>query len=245
MKRITISILGLILAFFSAPLLGEGEGKMFQVTPFSSFMEGGFDGYYSVGELSKEGNFGMGCYSQLDGLFLAYKGKFYQINSKGQVKGARKRWKVCYAQMTQFSPEYTFDLENTRNYKLTCDAIHENIKTQNLPVAIVIKGTFYYLKLHSFKTPKNQPENLEEALKEQGNYHYQEVEGYVIGFWTPDYWGNITAPGYQFFFLCKTLKKGGYIKDMHLKSGEVQVMPIQNMEFFLPDKPSFDQLNLK
>lgn len=244
MKRITISILGLILGLLSAPLLAQSEGKMFQVTPFSSFLKGGFDGYYSVENLAKEGDFGIGCYSQLDGLFLSYKGKFYHINSKGQIKGARRRWKVCYAQMTKFNPEYTFELENTRNYKLTCDAIDDEIKTRNLPFAILIKGTFYYLKLHSFKTPKRRPQTLEIALEEQANYHYEEVEGYMIGFWTPKYWENMTSPGYQFYFLCKTLKKGGYVKDMHLKKGEVQVMPIQNMEFFLPDKPSFDRLKL-
>ena len=89
---------------------------------------------------------------------------------------------------------------------------------KNLPHAILIKGTFSYLRLRSSKGEKKPYRSFSEASDDQGIYHFEEVEGHAIGFWSPKYFGTTTIDGYNFSFINDSLTRGGHVIDMHLKS---------------------------
>lgn len=240
-----ILLLGIISVFLTAPLFGgDTHSKMFQVAPFSSLMEGGYDSYYSIEDLSKEGDFGLGTFSNLDGEMVAYKGKYYHINQKGQVKEAKKNRGVPFAQVVQFEPDNIFDVKRIRNFKVMEEFLSDHIEMKNIPCAILIKGKFAYLKLSSLRPQKKPYCDLEAATEKQAIYHFEEVEGVAIGFWSPSYWGEMTGGGYRFNFISERLTRGGRILDMHLLEGKISIMPIQNIELYLPKKPSFQALEL-
>lgn len=225
-------------------LRADDPYKLFQVAPFSALEKGGFEGALSIEKLSKEGNFGIGTFSGLDGQMVAYKGKYYYINLKGQVKKANERRKVPFAQVVHFNPEISFKLEHLRNLDILSEAISDQMEFKNHPYALMIKGKFTYLKLSSYKEQKRPYSSLKKAKDEQGVYYYEEVEGALIGFWFPSYFSNVAESGYHFHFLSDHFDQGGLVVDMHLESGEVSLMPIETFEVFLPKTATFNQLNI-
>lgn len=222
----------------------QGEGELFLASPISFVQQGATNGTFELKNLEEKGDFGYGFFAHLDGEMVAYKGEFYAVNAKGGLKKVKKGKKLASARLTFFSPEYSFDLKNLRNENILYKTVLEQITQKNTPCAIMIKGSFLYLKLGSFKPQKERSMPWNERLEDQSTYHMEKVEGTAIGFWSPSYWENFSEKGPIFYFITTDGKKGGRILDAHLLKGEAFIQPLSKVEVELPEFTDLIQAGL-
>ncbi|HEY2016998.1 MAG TPA: acetolactate decarboxylase, partial [Bryobacteraceae bacterium] len=62
-----------------------------------------YNGSYTVGQLKKQGNFGLGTYDGLDGEMIALDGKFYHMRSTGVLSVAADDEIAPWAAVTHFT----------------------------------------------------------------------------------------------------------------------------------------------
>ncbi len=229
----------LFLALFLFGSLFAGEGKIFQVAPFNSLEEGGFGGYYGVGDLKDQGDFGLGALQGLAGELVVYNGDYLYADQKGRIKWLKKQNKVAWAQVSHFKSEYSFRVKNIRNLKILNKVIQDHLKSTNIPAAVLIKGDFVLVQVRTFKPQKKPYSNLKKAISEQNVFHFEHDRGVAVGFWSPSYWSPIMPQNTHLHFLNGTMSRGGHVLDIHIDSAEIFIQPINDVEIYLPDKEGF------
>jgi len=58
---------------------------------------------------------------------------------------------------------------------------------------------------------QNQPTRLVEAAARQPVHEFFDVQGDLVGFWTPSYMKTVNVPGYHFHFLSADRQQGGVL----------------------------------
>ena len=78
-------------------------------------MKGIYDGAYSVGELKKLGDFGIGTLDALDGEMLALDGEFFQITATGVVRKIGDEEETPFSAVTFFKSDKSVSLGNVES----------------------------------------------------------------------------------------------------------------------------------
>src|SRR2546423_556298 len=63
---------------------GSAKQVMVQVSTYDYFAAGNYDGFMSIADLHKYGDFGLGTYDKVDGEMIEVDGKIYQVRSDGK-----------------------------------------------------------------------------------------------------------------------------------------------------------------
>lgn len=226
-------------------LLYGAQGKMFQVVPFQSFIDGNYQGVYSIEKLKNQGDFGVGALANLEGELVIYNGEFWVADAKTKLKKAKKKQQIPFACVSRFKSEYTYKIKNVRNFQQLEKLIQDYAGTPNNPVAILIKGHYSFVKIRGFK-PQDLPHRpLNEVIKEQNVYHLvNENNGITVGYWVPQYWNKILPEGLHLHYMNEKKSRGGHILDMHIGSAEIYIQPMENIEIFVPLTEDFEKLKL-
>ena len=88
------------------------EQKLFQVSTIDALLQGDYDGYTSLKEISGKGNFGIGTVNALDGELVLENSNFYQVKSDGKVYRPSSEMKTPFASVVKFSPEDSLEIRN-------------------------------------------------------------------------------------------------------------------------------------
>ena len=231
----------LILALIATCYLAA-DNRLFQVASYQSLSDGEFGGHYSVQELEKEGDFGLGALEGLKGELVIYKGKYLYVDPKGKIKAVKSKNRATFAQVCQFSSKSSFKVKNIRNMKILEKTIQDHLITANAPCAVLIKGSFVYIEARAFKPQKPPYTDLKEANLEQNVYHFAHDSGVVVGFWSPQYWYPVMPNGLHMQFLNENMSRGGHVLDLHIDSAEIFIQPLNEVQIYLPNPEEYSQL---
>ena len=69
---------------------------------------------------------------------------------------------------------------------------------------------------------------------EQVEFSFNSIHGELVGFWTPDFMGSVTVPGFHLHFLSTDKSHGGHLLDCSLDSGTLWLQPIDQLVLDLP-----------
>lgn len=94
-----------ILAFSNAVLADKRKDYLFQVSTVKSLLEGFYESNITIGDLKKQGDFGIGILNKVDGAFVAIDGDFYKLNTKDKIFSVNDSNKTPFAMMTYFDPD--------------------------------------------------------------------------------------------------------------------------------------------
>jgi acetolactate decarboxylase len=118
-----------------------------------------------------------------------------------------------------------------------------NIPTDNIFYAVLIKGTFTYIKTRSVPGQQKPYPPLVEVTKNQPVFEYTDVEGMIIGFRSPPYVAGVNVPGYHLHFLSQDKAAGGHILDFTIKDAAASLDYTSGFMMILPG-PGSDFYNL-
>jgi acetolactate decarboxylase len=123
---------------------------------------------------------------------------------------------------------------------LACD---QQRISDNLFYALRLDGIFETIHARAVHTVA-QSTRLVDAAKTQSEFHFEKIEGTLVGFWCPSYSSSFSIPGYHIHFISKDRTKGGHLLDCRASKLKVGIQVLSEYSIRLPDSGPFLTTNL-
>jgi acetolactate decarboxylase len=214
---------------------------LYQISTSTALVEGVHSGSVSSSVLLKHGDFGLGTFEGLDGEMVILDGQIYQVTDR--VRHRTDDFLVPFASITHFRAKSSFEIDNVaclRGIELACD---QQRISDNLFYALRLDGVFETIHARAVHSvPQNT--RLLDAAKTQSEFHFENIEGTLVGFWSPRYSSSFSIPGYHLHFISKDRTKGGHLLDCSAPKLKARVQILSEYNIRLPDSGPFLTTNL-
>jgi acetolactate decarboxylase len=216
---------------------------LFQVSTIDALMQGVYDGVMKFSDLKPQGDFGIGTFEGIDGEMIALDGEYYQVKADGIAYPVNDTMTTPFSTVTYFDKDLNATV-SAKNFTEMCNILDTQIPSKNLFYAIRIDGAFPYVKTRSIPKLSKPYPLLKDAAANQSVFEFNDVNGTIVGFYTPKYAEGLNVPGYHFHLITDDRKAGGHILDLALNSSVVwfDITPIFNMA--LPSSGDFIGVDL-
>jgi acetolactate decarboxylase len=212
--------------------------RMYQISTSTALVDGIAQGAVSAESLLEHGDFGLGTFENFDGEMVILEGAIYQVRGDGSVKRRADDFEIPFAVVTRFQEEEYFEAKGIsclKDLELACDPHRES---NNLFYALKVEGVFeaVHARAVSALVPGTR---LMDAAKEQKEFYFSNVEGTLIGLWSPVYSSSFNVPGYHFHFISKDRTKGGHVLQCRAETLGVGLQMLCEYDLHLPNAGTF------
>ncbi len=222
---------------------GLDHHSLFQVSTSGALVEGVFQGCTRVSDLKSHGDFGLGTFPSLDGEMIMLDGNCYQALAGGHIRAAEDDWLVPFAVVTRFSADREHRLQNITSFDQLAQKIDHLRPSENVFVGMRLEGLFDTLNLRT-ACKANPGEGLITATSHQSVFELSEVQGTLVGFWTPTYARTINVPGYHLHFISSDYKYGGHVLDLTARELNLDLHLETDFHMAIPETKEFLQADL-
>ena len=226
-----------------AEYLGQPFHTLFQVSTSAALVEGLYQGAVQVTRLLRHGDFGVGTFVDLAGEMVVLDGVCYQIDSSGAVTTVEGDRLIPYAVVTRFTPESRTSYPQIASFGdlvAACDSLRTS---ENLFFAFRIDGTFGSLKTRVMKAV-SAGVGLKKASSAQEEFAFENVDGTLVGLWSPGFAKSFSVPGYHFHFLSKDRRHGGHVLACRANDITIESCAMSEMHVSLPETEQFLRADL-
>lgn len=226
-----------------AKALGVEHHTVFQVSTSTALVEGIYQGCVTVGTIKTHGDFGLGTFDALNGEGLMLDGVVYQALGDGSVVQPPDSATAPFWVSAEFEADRTAVIETIGSWEDLCAHIDQQRTSANIFTAIRIDGVFD--QIHYRVACKSAPgTDLVTATSHQAEFTLNNIEGTLLGFWSPDYMRTLNVPGYHLHLLSEDRKHGGHVLGVQAQNLKIQVMDANNLVMALPESPAFLKADL-
>jgi acetolactate decarboxylase len=223
--------------------LGKPLHTLFQVSTSRALVQGVYQEAVSSARLLRHGDFGLGTFDELDGEMVVLEGVIYQVRSDGTVYRIDGDVGTPFATVLYFSPDNELPLQNLESFAALCAICDKHRDSQNVFYAFRVDGTFSYIHTRAMRRTQSGV-SLRTAAATQPEFRFKDVEGTLVGFWSPQFAGSVDIPGYHFHFLSKDRTKGGHVLECAGVNLRLQVEMVKEVHLSLPDTEEFLRADL-
>ena len=186
-------------------MTGNDNGRkarppVFISAPIAALVEGIYRADTTIGLLRQKGNLGIGTFNDLDGEMVLLDGKVYCLRPQGDAEviaddvAPPSRWRPSSRATPRTSSEGEgADFEH---------ALLDLVPSTNLMYAIRIDGHFDYVRARSVPKMMNYLP-LAEIARLQTVFEFRDVEGTIVGFYTPNFLAGVHLPGLHLHFITR------------------------------------------
>ncbi len=227
-----------------ASTMGLDHHSIFQVSTTGALVQGVYQGCTRVGDLKTHGDFGLGTYEDLDGELVMLDGHCYRTTAEGVTSEVDDDRLVPFAVITRFEgdrEERLSDIDSLASLERKMDAFRSS---QNIFAGVRLDGVFERLDLRA--ACKATPgEDLVTATSHQSEFRLENVEGTLVGFWTPAYAKTLNVSGYHLHFISADRSRGGHL--LNLQAQELSAIFHFETDFHMaiPETSAFLQADLR
>ena len=226
-----------------ADALEVEHSTLFQISTSTALVKGVYNGVVTVGDLKQHGDFGLGTFDGLDGEMLAFDGHFYQVRGSGEVLEPGNDALVPFAVVTAFRPEHESSIEKVRNFHELIALLDTLRRSDNLFSAVRIDGRF--ARVNTRAVCRASPgTSLVKAASHQAEFTFADVEGTIVGFWTPSFARTISIAGWHLHFLTSDRAGGGHLLDCEAATLRVAMQDLSDLRLAMPESAAFLQADL-
>lgn len=243
MRRFLLAILVLGVVSYCG-CSGPVQKTVTQICTIDALLAGGYDGYITIGQLTRYGDFGIGTFDKLDGEMIVYEGRVYEVRADGKVYRPSDNIKTPFATICKFRPDKKITIVKEVNYQSLAAMADEAAGNENLFRAVKAEGVFKRIKARSVAAQKKPYLPLVEVTKNQSVFELENIKGILVGFKCPAYVKGINMPGYHFHFISEDCKHAGHVLDFEMDSGVCEIDICNRLELILPDDESFRAIDL-
>lgn len=237
-------VLLLVTACDSQKESTAAKDQVYQYATIKALLEGGYDGDMTLGELARQGDFGIGTFNALDGEMVMLDNKIYQVKTDGKAYETKPEDQTPFVVLTHFEADTSFSLSSEMNFQELLTKLDESIKTENLFYAIRIDGEFRGLQTRSVRAQSKPYRPLGEVIDGQAIFPFEKTEGSMAGFRFPEYTKEINVPGYHLHYLDDARAMGGHVLALEGITAMVSIDYISNLYLALPQNGDFHELDL-
>ena len=221
-----------------AETLDLAHESMYQVSTSGAIVEGLYQGCVTVADLRMHGDVGLGTFEELDGEMIVIDGRCFQARSDGSVVEADDSALTPFATVVNFAPDRVTDFFDVTS----CDDLESRLdsyrRSSNAMVSFRITGHFSSVNVRTAcKTPSGV--GLVEATSTQATFTFHEIEGTLVGFWSPDYIKSISIPGYHLHFISADRMHGGHVLGLQATALQVEINDMNHVHLAVPETDAF------
>ncbi len=218
----------LFFTLLAGSALAEPElDLLYQTAKIDDLMAGQYDGKVSLGEVQKQGDFGLGTFNRLDGEMVLLQGKFYQIKADGKAylltDAVVKSSKTPFAAVTFFETDHTASTDQPLDLTQLSGFLDSLLLNKQFFYSIRIDGKFKYVKTRSVPAQKKPYLPITEVVKTEPTFEFRDVKGTLVGFWCPESAQGMNLPGYHFHFLSEDRSGGGHLLEIQTDSVQIAI----------------------
>jgi acetolactate decarboxylase len=214
------------------------SNSLYVSSPVNALVQGILREDKTLSEILSHGNFGLGTFNDLDGEMVLADGIFYQLKSDGSVAKASLDGSSPYACVTHFEAIEPINLHGLSNYLDLQNIISQAMLSPNLIYAVRVEGLFS--SIHARSVPKQHCYRpLVDVAGDQVEFNFESIAGQLVGYWTPDFMGSVTVPGFHLHFLSDDKLHGGHLLDCALESGVLWLQSIDQLTLDLPHSADY------
>jgi len=222
----------------------DQDDTLFQYSTINALLNGFYDGDLSLATLSAHGDMGIGTFNRLDGEMIGLDGDFFQIKADGIAYRAAPELHTPFAVVAHFDVDRKAVLPKDLDYLDLQQVLNRLISNHNHYYAFRIRGRFRTMSVRSVPAQAPPFRPLAEVIADQAKFHYQDAEGSLVGFYTPDYMNELNVPGYHFHFLNRDRTRGGHVFALKTESGTIEIDEMSELLVRLPSSGAFADLEL-
>jgi acetolactate decarboxylase len=221
-----------------------GSDALFQISTINALMLGVYDGDFTCGQLLQHGDFGLGTFNGLDGEMVVLDGKVYQVRADGIAYAVPDKTGTPFAAVTRFDRERVEALSAISNIETLEKEIARMAGNENAFHAIRIDGRFAHVKTRAVPKQEKPYRPLVEVTAHQPEFELHDVEGTIVGLWTPQYAQGLNVAGFHLHFLTKDRSRGGHVLECSLVTGTLAIDTCLDFRVLLPDNNEFKAADL-
>jgi acetolactate decarboxylase len=223
--------------------LGVPVHTLFQVSISGALVAGVYDREVSVRSILEHGDFGLGTFANLDGEMVVLDGRAYQVQGTGRVSEAGPDAGAPFAVVTRFSPQTEVETEPVASFKDLEGRCDKYLNSGNIFYAVRLDGHFRRVRTRAVNPP--QPgTRLVDAAKAQSEFNFTDIDGTLIGLWSPGFSIAFSISGYHFHFLSKDRRHGGHLLDVEAGPLRLKVEALTDFHLALPESEAFLKADL-
>ena len=209
------------------------SSMLYMSSPINALLEGFYSDDVTIDTLRAKGDFGIGTFNNLDGELVALGGRLFQLELDGHARAVDGAMKTPFATVCQFSPMLTEEFLSPLAYGKFLEQLTAILPSANMFYAIHMEGRFREVRTRSVpRTDNYRP--LAEATDKQKICQFTDVDGHLVGFYTPSFVPSVNVPGFHFHFIDAALSRGGHLLSCMPERLEVRLQIIYSMELTLP-----------
>jgi acetolactate decarboxylase len=218
----------------------------FQYNIWGAFVNRVFDGNMTISELKEKGDIGLGSFDMLDGELVMVDGIAYRIREDAIVSVAQDADEIVYADAAFFKADDNFFIKGSVNFDSLRKELNKKLPSKNNFYSFKISGEFDSITLGGIN--KQSPpfsKGLDVLIPGRPVFKGVNVKGTMIGFYCPQFIGDINAAGHHFHFISDDRKLGGHVMEIKANGGlNIELQKLINYEFRLPESNAFDTVKL-
>src|SRR4029077_4441273 len=163
-------------------------------------------------------------------------GRVYQARADGTVCEVPDGVTAPFAVITRFDADARGHIPcigNLSEMVAHCDQYRES---DNLFFAMRIDGHFEYVHTRAVRATDQA---LAQAAAVQPEFSFRQLDGTLVGIWSPAFSTAFSVPGYHFHFLSSDRTKGGHLLDCSGRNLAMQVEKVTEFHISLPESEEF------
>lgn len=207
--------------------------SIFMPSPINAVLEGLYEANTTMAELKSHGDFGIGTFNDLDGEMIMVDGQIYQMDINGCAHSVDDDERTPFAAVCRFKAISTDPIDQPVDADQFDNLLDKCLPSRNMMYAIRIEGLFSKVRTRAVKKTANYTP-LAEATSAQKESIFENVEGTLVGFYTPDFIPSVNVPGYHFHFIMADRTHGGHLLECGLSKGSVAIQFYTRLDLNLP-----------
>jgi len=223
--------------------LGITVHTLFQVSTSGALVAGIYDREVSVRSILEHGDFGLGTFANLDGEMVVLDGRAFQVQGTGRVLEAASDAGAPFAVVTRFSPRLHINSGRLASFKDLEERCNRYRFSGNIFYAIRLDGHFSCVRTRAVKPPSSGT-RLVDATKAQSEFSFTDIDGTLVGLWSPGFSSAFSVQGYHFHFISNDRQHGGQLLDVQAAQLHLRIEPLTDFHLALPASEAFLKADL-
>ena len=206
---------------------------LYTSSPINALLEGFYRDDVTIATLREKGDFGIGTFNNLDGELIALDGRYFQLDLDGNARAVGDDLKTPFSTVCRFQPTLAEEIAGPLSWESFSAQLKTILPSDNMFTALHMRGRFRTVLTRSVPRTENY-RPLSEATDHQKLRRFENVDGHLVGFYTPGFVPSVNVPGFHFHFIDRDFTAGGHLLNCEPEHLDVRLQLFFSMELTLP-----------
>lgn len=218
--------------------------QLYQHGTLANLVPGLFGGTLSIHDLLQHGDTGIGTLAGLDGELIILNGVVFQVNATGSVRVVDGFEMVPFANVHQADFKAAGELAKVTDADLRA-TLAKKLISLNVFSSVKLTGTFANVTTRAVAGQKRPYPTLKATAEAQSVFTEKQIQGTIIGYYSPKLFAGVAAPGFHLHFLSDDQQFGGHLLHADVAHAKLELQAFEDLDLHLPlSDPEFLALDL-